>query len=227
MSTAAILPFSPLGRRSKQGFRFVYTALAFYSYGAETIQNVRGVNPRFVRDGSGWDQAVGAGFALVAMLLVVFYVALAVSYFRRNAFRKGEGMIVAIRYAMAAVILSFAAGIWISVNQGRYTGDHGNIIWLHGLGFHALQALPFAAWLAGRVPQPFRTSGKWIHLAGITYLLGLDLIAVQTINGAPVLEWSAFPLAACLCFAVSLGMGALLLVKACRTNGGARAALLP
>lgn len=35
--------------------------------------------------------------------------------------------------------------------QDRFTGDMGNIIVLHGIGFHALQTLIFPGWLLEKV----------------------------------------------------------------------------
>jgi hypothetical protein len=36
----------------------------------------------------------------------------------------------------------------MSALQSSSFGDNGNFLWVHGLGFHALQLLPLAAWLA-------------------------------------------------------------------------------
>jgi hypothetical protein len=191
--------------------------LALYSYSAETIQNFRGVNPRFVKDGSPLDTAVGSGFALVALLLVLFYLFLAISFFRRKAYVRQPEMIVGIRYSMIAVMISFAAGIWISINTGRFVGLHGNIIWLHGLGFHALQAVPLVAWLTERTPIRPEARKSWVHLTGISYLLGLVAIGWQTLLGLSIMEWSLLPLAALSCFLVALVTGALVLRETVKT----------
>ncbi|MCQ6564090.1 hypothetical protein NNL21_36155 [Paenibacillus mendelii] len=204
LSTAAILPLSGLGVRGKTFFRWTYIILALYSYGAETVQNFRGVNPRFVEDGTSFDKAVGSIFAFVALMLVLVYLFLAVQYFRKKTSKLRPDLVLGIRYAMIAVILSFAAGIWISVNQGRFVGVSGNIIWLHGLGFHALQAMPIVAWLSERTSPVRRTL---IHLTGAAYLLGILAIAWQTFLGQSIFEWSALPLAACGCFLTALAAG--------------------
>lgn len=81
LSTAAILPFSAMKQWGRALFRWSYNILALYAYTAENLQNFRGVNPRFVENGTSFDNIVGALFGLVAMLLVVFYVFLAVQYF--------------------------------------------------------------------------------------------------------------------------------------------------
>lgn len=214
LSTAAIVPLTAMGAKSRAAFRWSYIALALYAYAAETVQNFRGVNPRFVTDGSAFDQTVGSVFAFVAMLLIVFYLFMGVRFFLPRASRARPEMTLGIRYALIAVVVSFAAGIWISANQGRYTGAEGNIIWLHGLGFHALQAVPFVAWLTERSSLASPVRRRLVHLSGIAFLLGLAAIGWQTVNGEAILSWSALPVAAGICFAISLAAGALALRQA-------------
>lgn len=216
LSTAAIMPLSAMGERSRAWFRRVYIGLALYSYGAETIQNFRGVNPRFVDSDSAFDQAVGNIFTFVALFLVLFYLYLGIQFFRSNAYKLRPEMALSIRYAMIAVTISFAAGIWISANQGRFTGAEGNIIWLHGLGFHALQAVPLVAWLVLRTGANARARRALIHLAGSAYLLGLGAIGWQTIDGRSLVEWSLLSIAAGACFLISLAAGAAALRRAVR-----------
>ncbi|MFC4969842.1 hypothetical protein ACFPES_19815 [Paenibacillus sp. GCM10023248] len=216
LSTAAISPFSALGTKSRTVFRWSYIVLALYSYFAETVQNFRGVNPRFVKNGTAFDQGVGSIFAFVALLLVLFYLFLAIQYFRKKAYKLRPELVLSIRYAMIAVMFSFAAGIWISVNQGRTVGLHGNIIWLHGLGFHALQALPLVAWLTKRSSLTTTVPSKPIHITGGAYLLGLTAIGTQTILGSSILEWSILPLLALGFFLISL-VPAVLLVRSRHT----------
>lgn len=211
LSTAAISPFSGMKAKSRAFFRWSYIILALYSYFAETVQNFRGVNPRFVQDGSAFDIGVGNGFAFVALLLVLYYLVLAIQYFRRKAYNLRPELVLGIRYAMIAIMLSFAAGIWISVNQGRLIGLHGNIIWLHGLGFHALQAVPLVAWLTERTSLTPTVRRRWIHLTGIAYLIGLLAIGWQTFLGNSIIEWSVLPILACGSFVIALVGGALVL----------------
>lgn len=211
LSTAAISPFSGMKEKSRAFFRWSYIILALYSYFAETVQNFRGVNPRFVQDGSAFDIGVGSGFAFVALLLVLYYLVLAIQYFRRKAYNLRPELVLGIRYAMIAIMLSFAAGIWISVNQGRLIGLHGNIIWLHGLGFHALQAVPLVAWLTERTSLTPTVRRRWIHLTGIAYLIGLLAIGWQTFLGNSIMEWSVLPILACGCFLIALAVGAQML----------------
>ncbi|QRG70248.1 hypothetical protein [Brevibacillus choshinensis] len=211
LSTAAIMPLSALGSNSRAVFRWTYITLALYSYAAETVQNFRGVDPRFVKGGTPFDIWVGSIFTFVALLLVLFYLFAAISFFRRRAYQLRPELVVGIRYAMLAVILSFAAGIWISFNAGRYVGMHGNIIWLHGLGFHALQVVPLIAWLCERTRQLTAVRKRLIHVTGIAYLMGLLAVGWQTYLGLPVLTLSVLPILASICFLVTVAAGIWLL----------------
>lgn len=204
LSTAAILPFSAMGPKSRALFRWSYIGLALFSYFAENVQHFRGVNPRFVKNGSAFDQFVSTGFVLVAMLLVLFYVFLAIQYFRKRSYERHPIIVLSIRYAMIAVMISFFAGIWISVNEGRYYGLEGNIIWLHGLGFHALQLLPFVAWLTVRKSQTSMARHSYIHITGLAFLMGICLIGMQTLLGSSIYTLELLPLLACCCFGVCL-----------------------
>ena len=100
-----------------------------------------------------------------------------------------------LRYAIGATMLAFSAGIWMSVNQGRYTGAAGNILPLHALGFHALQAVPLVAWLFSLSATPEREARPWVHAAGGAWLTACLGIAWQTAAGRPVTEPSLAMLA--------------------------------
>ncbi|MCR2803591.1 hypothetical protein [Paenibacillus soyae] len=214
LSTAAIAPMSGMGSKGRAFFRWSYIVLALYSYFAETVQHARGVNPRFVEDGSAFDNVVAMGFALVALLLVVYYLVFAIMFFRRRSYELQPAVVVSIRYAMIAVLLSFAGGIMISVNQGRFLGAEGNLIWFHGLGFHAVQALPFLAWLTLRSSMPGAAGRSLIHISGISFIGGLAAIGWQTLLEKSIWEWTALPLAAVAFFLVAIAAGARALMEA-------------
>lgn len=204
LTTAAILPFSGLEAKSRTFFRRVYIMLALYSYFAETVQHFRGMDPRFNPDGTAFDSMVGIIFGFVALLLVLFYLFLAFSYFRSKAYRLRPELVLGIRYAMIAVMLSFAGGIWLSFNQGRFFGEEGNIIWFHGLGFHALQWVPLVAWLTERGAVVPALRRRLIHIAGIAYSLGLTALGAQTLLGQSLFQWTVLPIVAACCFLTAL-----------------------
>ncbi|WP_240647711.1 hypothetical protein [Paenibacillus nanensis] len=224
LSTAAISPLSGMKPKGKAVFRWTYFTLALYSYFAETVQHARGVNPRFVEDGSAFDSLVANGFAFVALLLVVFYLFFAAQFFRKRSYALQPEIVMSIRYAMVAVLLSFAGGIWISVNGGRDFGADGNLIWFHGLGFHAIQALPIVGWLTMRATMPAMAKRMIIHVSGIAFLGGLLAIGWQTALERTLAEWTLLPLAALAFFLVVTAAGARALLEAVRSTRAASAA---
>lgn len=214
ISTAAISPLSARSPRRRAFFRWTFVLLALYCYIAETLQNFRGVNPRFVKDGSFFDHFIANGFALVALLLVIFYIFFSIPFFRRKASQTRPEIVLAIRYALLMTLLSFAAGIWISANQSRFTGLEGNIIWLHGLGFHGLQVLPLIAWLTEHSSITTALRRRIIHLTGAAFSLGVIFIGWQTLLGNTLWEWTWLPMLAGGCFLITLAIGAAVLFQA-------------
>lgn len=220
ISTAAVIPLSGMGRKGKGFFRWSYIVLALYSYFAETVQHFRGVNPRFVENGSIFDITVASGFAIVALLLVIYYLVFGIQFFRARSYRIQPEAVVSLRYAIIAVLLSFAGGIMISVNGGRFFGLEGNLIWFHGLGFHALQVLPLIAWLSLQASMTTAVRRTLIHVSGIAFLGGLIAIGGQTLLERSIAEWTLLPLAALAFFLVVTAAGARALMDAIRSRGG-------
>ncbi|MFF2886506.1 hypothetical protein [Paenibacillus sp. NPDC057967] len=220
LSTAAVSPYSGMGRKSRAFFRWSYIALALFSYFAETVQHIRGVNPRFVTDGSAFDLAVANSFGMVAMLLAVFYLGFAAAFFRKRASQLQPSVVLSVRYAMAAVMFSFVGGFCISINGGRFIGLEGNLIWFHGLGFHALQVLPVIAWLVVRGAMSARLQRTLIHIAGVSFIGGLLAIGLQTLQERTLMEWSLLPLAALAFFIVTTAAGLRASVEAVRSKKG-------
>jgi len=195
ITIAFIVPlarFSATGRRLWVGLS---VGMALYAYGMETIQQLRGIDPRFTHVGGPVDTLVGAVFGLDALGLIAMFSILAVKLARRGTGGADGLVLLALRYAIGATLLAFAAGIWMIVNQGRYTGAAGNILPLHAFGFHALQAIPLVAWLFSQSAAPDREARPWVHAAGATWMAACLGIAWQTAAGRPVTELSPVMLA--------------------------------
>jgi hypothetical protein len=185
--------FVPLAGFTAQGLRrwSQWTVgLAIYAYGMETVQTLRGLDPRFTKVGAPIDRILGGVFFLVAVGVAALFSLLAAKIVRQDT-RGLKGMLsLAVRYGMAATMIAFAAGVWMSAMAGRKFGAQGNILPLHAIGFHGLQAVPLVAWFLGRSQVPEPDARRWVHLAGICWIAACLAIAWQTAAGAPVTEFS-------------------------------------
>ncbi|WP_158735894.1 hypothetical protein [Alteribacillus sp. YIM 98480] len=195
LTTAAIIPFAGLRPGRSRFFTRSYIILALYSYGIETIQHFRGLDPRFSQHGQVWDLVFGGIFALVAILMIVYYAFFGWTFFREGAMKRRSSIILGIRYGMITTMMSFAAGLWIIAIQSRYTGVAGNIIWVHGLGFHGLQLVPLIGWLLEKGISGKRKN-RLIHVTGIAWILVVLCIGVQTIMGHSIFDVSIMMLLA-------------------------------
>jgi hypothetical protein len=179
--------YLPLAQFSPGARRLWLSALGFvalYSYGIETIQIFRGIDPRFSDVGSSWDQALGILFGIVAVGQILLFVILAVRFFRLPA----SLAVLGIRYASGATMLAFVAGVWMTVINGREVGADGNLLPLHALGFHALQAIPLIAWLLERSALSAGTAHRIVHVAGAGWIAAGLAVAWQTYAGRSIVD---------------------------------------
>jgi glucan phosphoethanolaminetransferase (alkaline phosphatase superfamily) len=65
LSIAAILPLSRFGARKRKVVRWLFIFASIYSYTIETLQNFRGINPRFSREGTVVDIVAGMLFGVI------------------------------------------------------------------------------------------------------------------------------------------------------------------
>lgn len=186
MLTLAVLApgveWSRTGRRIWAG---TLVGLTLYSYGIETIQAFRGLDPRFSRVAGPLDQAAGGIFFLAALGIMACFIILAVKYFRAP----DTFVNVAVRYGAVASLIAFGVGIWMSVvTDGRHVPEAGNLLFLHAAGFHGLQVVPvlalFFRW--GRTAEP--VARHRVHAAGLFWLGACLAIAWQSLSGRSVLE---------------------------------------
>lgn len=193
LSLAVILPMANLSpvRRAKIRWGLVSTTLI--GYAIETIQHFRGINPRFTQAGTMIDMIVGGVFGLISLLLMIFTVLLSVAFFKNNV-SITKPMLYGIRYSFVSMFIAYAAGLWMIALQSRYIGSSGNLIIIHGLGFHALQALPLMGWLLS--DRRIKRAGVLIHIGGCSWLVSMILISVVTMLGHRLLELAALPILA-------------------------------
>jgi hypothetical protein len=146
-------------------------------------------------------------FFLTALVIMVLFIIMAVKFFRRGRPDADSPIILAIRYGSAAALGAFTAGIWMSLIGGRTTGAAGNILPLHALGFHGLQAVPLIALLLLWSGYDSHETRKWVHATGIVWVAACAAVAWQTIAGRSVSETSAAPLVTGFLLAVWAGIG--------------------
>ena len=201
--------FTPLGRSI---WINTTVAIMLFSYSNETSQSLRGFDPRFSRAGSPIVQILGGVFFLTAISLIVLFAILTWKYFRHREDATSP-LVLAARYGFASVFAGFAAGFWLSFNQGSEVGAAGNILPLHALGFHGLQAIPAIALLLMWSSTPRDEARKWIHVAGIAWLLACVAVAIQTAAGNPVVSISAPTMAAAAVLLLWASVGVFALLK--------------
>lgn len=188
--TLTLAFYAPDARFSERG-RKIWTritiAIMLWSYSIETIQIWRGIDPRFSRAGSPIVQLLGGVFFLTAVSLIVLFAILAWKYLRKRD-DAGSPFVLAVRYGFAAVFAGFAAGFWLTANNGSAVAPAGSILPLHALGFHGMQAIPIIALLLMWAGTPASETKKIIHVAGISWLIACGAVAIQAASGRGPLE---------------------------------------
>jgi hypothetical protein len=205
LSIAAILPLTRFNTARRKAVRGLFIFTSLYSYTIETVQNFRGISPRFSREGTVVDMAAGILFGVVSLVLVGLAVVLTVHFVRLKKPSQRPLLIMGIRYAFISVLTANIAGLWMILLQDRLTGVTGNIIVLHGIGFHALQTLILPAWLLEKAVINERFKRRLIHAGCIAWLLMIFMIGIQTALGQSVFELTPLPIIACLFFLIWFG----------------------
>jgi hypothetical protein len=216
LSIAAILPFTRFKPGKRKAVRWIFITASLYSYAIETVQNFRGISPRFTREGTVVDTVAGILFGVVSLVLVTLAIVLTIHFLRMKKPFERPLLILGIRYAFLSVLFANLAGIWMILLQDRLTGEAGNVIVLHGIGFHALQTLILPAWLLEKTRATVLFKKRLIHSSSISWMLSILLIGIQTALGRTVFELTLFPLLAGLFSLVWLGtviMVFVLLIK--------------
>ena len=143
LTLAVLLPGVEWTRKGRRVWTGLMVVMILYSYGIETVQAFRGLDPRFSSVAGPVDQALGGVFLLAALIIMGLFTVLAVKYFRAPS----TPVVVAVRYGAAACFIAFSIGILMSAISTRQVGEAGNLRVLHAAGFHGIQAVPFVALL--------------------------------------------------------------------------------
>ena len=160
-----------------------------YGLVLESLQAFRGLDPRFSEEGGQVDVVAGVIFGLTALSNTILFVLLGLRFFRSDVLADRLVLRLGIRYGVAAVGLSFAVGIVMSVNSGREIGEEGNLLLSHGLGVHGVQAIPAVALFVAAAATT-ASATPWLHAVGIGWLAACAAALVQALLGHAPLEAS-------------------------------------
>jgi hypothetical protein len=187
LTLAVLIPLARLPLRRLDRLRLALIAFTIISLAIETVQSLRGLDPRFSQVAGAIDQRLGLLFFFVALgVLVCFYI-LAVRFFEPAPRPADEDVLaLSLRYGAAAAMLAFGAGIAMSAIGGRQVGASGNLIPLHALGFHGLQSLPLVAILGLRAGLDSARVRSWVHRAGLAWTGACVAVAIQTMRGLAI-----------------------------------------
>jgi hypothetical protein len=174
-------------------------AFTVYGFTIETLQAFRGLDPRFSRVAGPVDQLVGLIFFVVALVIMICFAILATKYFRTSS----SPVNLAVRYGAVASAVGFVIGIWMSiVTRGRMVPESGNLLVVHAIGFHGIQAIPAVAWLLQYSKISQAAAHAQVHLAGLTWTGACIALALQSFSGRAAIEIAPATLTAALCLAV-------------------------
>ena len=220
LTLALILPLAPFSDAGRRRWVRWMVGTAVFAFAVETIQSLRGLDPRFSNIAGPVDLAIGGIFFLDALGVMVLFIILLRSFFRADAIPDRPLVALALRYGAAASMLAFGVGIAMgTLYQGRVVGGAGDLMLLHAAGFHGLQAVPLVALLLGTVA--FRNGGgkNIVHIAGAGWLAICVGLLLQPLAGNP-------PLAPSPQLAISLA-GGLVWLSALALAMRARTRLMP
>ena len=105
LTLAVLLPGVEWTRKGRRVWTGLMVVMILYSYGIETVQAFRGLDPRFSSVAGPVDQAFGGVFFLAAVFIMGLFTVLAVKYFRAPS----TPVVVAVRYGAAACFIAFSS----------------------------------------------------------------------------------------------------------------------
>jgi hypothetical protein len=181
------LPAAGFTDTARRLWRRWMIGLLMYSFAIETIQQLRGIDPRFSQAEPA-SQIFGALFFASALGITVLSIWLGARAFEARAPGRRGLLVVSARWAGASMLIGFFAGMWLTANRGRFVGEAGNLLPLHAAGFHALQAVPLIALMLAWSAMPTGAARRWIHVAGAAWAAACVAIWWQTAHGRAVTD---------------------------------------
>lgn len=191
LTLALLVPFAGMTDRGRRRWVAWTVAIALYFVLIETVQAIRGLDPRFTQAGSNVDQAAGALFGMTALATIVMFAILVRRFFRPDTLADYPALRLGIRYGVAAIVFAFGSGIVMTVLGTRVVMGTGTLMPLHAAGFHGIQAVPGVALLLGWSRWPASAKHRLTHAAGLAWLALCGGLFWQALAGLPSAVLSA------------------------------------
>jgi hypothetical protein len=188
LTLALLLPLAGMSETGRRRWRNWTIGLTIYAYLMENVQSWRGLDPRFSKVAGVFDQVLGGVFFLQAIGLLILFVVLTSRFFRDDELPDHEPLRIALRYGALAANLAFFVGVIMSGIQGRTLNRTGDLIWIHAAGFHGLQTVPLVALLLGWSNHSAESARRWVHIAGMGWMLFCAALVAQAGMGMPLLS---------------------------------------
>lgn len=193
INIAAFISLAGFSNRGKAIWMKWFIFAVIGAYAIETIQTLRGIDPRFARNHNLSDILIGAvGMTLFSILIMILTVIFAWKIYTSNNQRKL--LIYSINGSMMIVFIGFLIGIIILVARlsGDFRGQYDMYIsiYAHGFAFHSFQALPILAWVLEKtdLKQPNRI----ISATGVIWIMVTVLLYVQNYLSYKIYEGPIF-----------------------------------
>ena len=191
LTLALLVPLAGMTERGRRWWVAWTVGNAIYFVSIEAVQAIRGLDPRFTRAGSEFDQAAGAIFGLSAIVTIVLFAILVRRFFSRGVLPDQPALRLAIRYGVAAIVFAFGSGIAMSLLQTRAVMGSGTLMPIHAAGFHGIQAVPAVALLLAWTQWPPPRQLRLTHAAGLAWLALCSGLFWQAMAGMPAPALSA------------------------------------
>jgi hypothetical protein len=187
INVAAFLPLAGFSPRGRAAWRWVNVVLIVCGYTGETMQALRGFDPRFSHHlHSVVDTVPNIVVSLVGLGWLVFAAVLTWRCFR-NPEQNYARLRLGLRYGLISTLVAVAAGVWMVLIHGRHVGAAGNVLVMHALGFEGLKTMLLTGYLAERSEFKESEASRWVHVAGIAWLAACAGVWTQTALGESVL----------------------------------------
>jgi hypothetical protein len=183
LTIAAVLPLAGFTDTRHRRYVLVLGSLVAFGILVETMQSLRGLDPRFSRVAGAPDRILGGVFFFSALGIFWYFLDLFSTFFRRDALPDHPLLRDALRYAAFSAVMAFGVGIVISFVGSRFIVGPGNLMPVHAAGFHAIQAVPLVALLLGWSGTDSTAARRVLSLAASGWLALTAGLLIQALRG--------------------------------------------